>query len=82
MNVSSALDLDEVVDADGEAGDLIGVVQGGAGDGGATDEDGCEHGDGSYLSGGPTWKSTRSSCVMAGAGGELVCDGPARGHGR
>src|SRR5664280_428798 len=80
--VSAALDLDEVVEADAEAGDLVGVVEGGAGDGGAADEDGREHGDGSYFSGAADLELHALQLRDGGARGELVGDGPARGAAR
>jgi hypothetical protein len=78
-DVAAALDLDEVADADAEAGDLVGVVQGGAGDGGAADEDGRERGDGGDLAGAADLEEDAFELGDAGARGELVGDGPARG---
>ncbi len=78
-DVAAALDLDEVADADAEAGDLVGVVQGGAGDGGAADEDRHERGDGGDLAGAADLEVDAFEPGDAGARGELVGDGPARG---
>ena len=64
-DVAAAFHLDEVADANAEAGDLVGVVQGCAGDGGATDEHGVSTATGVIFPVRPTWKSTCSSRVMA-----------------
>ena len=78
-DVAAALDLDEVADADAEARDLVGVVQRGAGDGGASDEHGSEDGDGSHLAGAADLEVHAFEARDGGARGELVGDGPARG---
>ena len=78
-DVAAALDLDEVADADGEARDLVGVVQRSAGDGGASDEHRSEDGDGCHLSGAADLEVHAFEARDGGARGELVGDGPARG---
>ena len=78
-DVAAALDGDEVADADAETGDLIGVMQRSAGDRGAADEDGLELGDGCDLAGAPGLEGDAEELRDAGAGGELVRNGPARG---
>ena len=77
-DVAAALDLHEVADADAEAGDLVGVVQRGAGDGGAADEDRRERGDRRHLAGAADLEEHAFELRNAGARGEFVGDGPAR----
>jgi len=48
-DVATALDFDVIADEEAEALDLVGIVEGGAGDGGATDGDGGEDRDGREL---------------------------------
>ena len=50
-DIAAALDQHEVADLHPEARDLVGVVQGGAGDSGAADEDRAQHGDRRQLAG-------------------------------
>ena len=78
-DVATALDLDEVADADAEAGDLVGVVEGGARDGGAADRHRSERGDGRDLAGAADLEEDIFEAGDGGARGELVGDGPARG---
>ncbi len=78
-DIAAALDGDEVANLDAEAFDLVGVVERGAGDGGAADEDGSECGDGCDLAGAADLEEDVFEFGDAGAGGEFVGDGPARG---
>ena len=78
-DVAATFDGDEVADADAETGDLVGVVEGGAGDGGAADEDGLKLGDGSDLAGASGLKGDSEELSDSSAGGELILDRPARG---
>ena len=78
-DVAAALDRDEVADADAEARDFVGVVQRGAGDGGAADEDRGERGDGRDLAGAADLEEDVFELGDAGARGKFVGDGPARG---
>jgi hypothetical protein len=63
-DVAAAFDGDEVADADAETGDFVGVMERGAGDGGAADEDGSRSATGVTLPVRPTWKRTPLSWVM------------------
>ncbi len=76
-DVAAALDLDVVADEQAEALDFVGVVEGGAADGGSADEDGGEHGDGGELAGASDLNPDVFDLCDAGAGGEFVGDGPA-----
>src|SRR5580658_3626640 len=77
-DVSATFDGDEVADLYAEAFDLVGVVKCGACDGGATDEDGRECGDGRDLAGAADLEEDVFELCNAGARGELVGDGTAR----
>src|SRR4051812_27008546 len=50
-DVAGALDADAVAGADAETRDLVGIVEGGVGDGDAADADRGEAGDGGQLAG-------------------------------
>src|SRR6201999_4514752 len=76
-DVAATLDGDEVADLHAEAFDLVGVVERGAGDGGAADEDGSECSDGCDLAGAADLEEHVFELGDAGARGELVGDGPA-----
>ncbi len=76
-DVAAALDLDVVADEQAEALDFVGVVQGGAADGGAADEDRGEHGNRCQLAGASDLNFDVFDFGDAGAGGEFVGDGPA-----
>ena len=78
-DVAAALDLDVVADEQAEALDFVGVVEGGAADGGSSDEDRGEHGDGGELAGASDLNLDVFDFGDAGAGGEFVGDGPAGG---
>ena len=78
-DVAAALDRYEVADAHAETGNLVGVVERGAGDGCAGDEDGREVGDGSEFAGTADLEEDTVQSCEAGAGGEFVSDGPAWG---
>ena len=77
--VAAALDGDEVADADAEAGYFVGIVEGGAGDGGASNGNRGEDGDRGELTGAADLDSDVFDLSDAGAGGELECDSPAGG---
>ena len=78
-DVAAALDFDVVADEEAEALDLVGVVESGAGDGGAADGDGCEDGDRGELAGAADLGADVFDLGDAAARGELEGDGPARG---
>ncbi len=78
-DVAAALDGDVVADADAEAGDLVGVVEGGAADGGAADGDGDEVGDGGELAGAADLEEDALELGDGGAGGKFIGDGPPGG---
>ncbi len=76
-DVAAALDGDEIADADAEAGDLVGIVERGAGDGDAADGHGGECGDGGELAGAAHLEEDIEQLGDGTAGGEFVGDGPA-----
>src|SRR6185437_2088986 len=76
-NVAASLDGDEVANPYTEAFDLVGVVERGACDGGAADEDGNECGHGRDLAGAADLEENVFKLRDAGTRGELVGDGPA-----
>ena len=78
-DVAAALDFDVVADEEAEALDLVGVVEGGAGDGGAADGDRRERGDGGELAGAADLGADVFDLGDAAARGEFEGDGPARG---
>ena len=78
-HVAAALDADPVADQQAEALDEVGIVQGGAADGGAADEDGRQLGDGRELAGAAHLHGDGVDLSDARFGCELVCNGPAGG---
>ena len=78
-HVAAALDLDPVAELEAQALDEVGVVQRGAADGGAADEDRRQFGDRGQLAGAAHLHGDGVDLRDAGAGGEFVGDGPARG---
>jgi hypothetical protein len=78
-DVTTALDFDVVADEEAEALDFVGVVEGGAGDGGASNGNRGEDGDRGELTGAADLDSDVFDLSDAGAGGELEGDSPAGG---
>ncbi len=78
-DVAAALHTDGVADEQAERGDLVGVVEGGAGDGDAADRDGREHRDRGELAGAAHLDLDVLDHRDAEAGGELIGHCPAGG---
>jgi len=73
------VDDDSVADADVEAGDFVGVVEGGVADGGAGDLDWVEDGDWGGGAGAAERDDDVADCRRGFFGGEFVGDSSSRG---